>query len=123
MSDIHVLTNNGKGYVSVILHIPIPDETNSDNVSSRTALINSRIGGNTSLIEGVGPGHISTAEKAKIESGELHEYRTTFPLESAGTDSAQQRVALRALYASRKIQVLAGLQREVRYFGHTEDEA
>ena len=124
MSDIHVLTGDGETW-SVVVHIAVPDADNSVGVNYRTALVNSGLGGTTSLTEdaGPGPGQISPAEKAQVEAGEVHEHRVGFLLESGGTSEAEQRAALRALYTREKAAEIARLQRELRYFGHTESEA
>jgi hypothetical protein len=123
MSDIHVLTGDGMTW-SVVMHIPVPDANNSVGVNYRMALVNSGLGGTTSLTEdaGPGPGQISAAEKAQVEAGELYEHRVGFLLESGGTSQAEQRAALRGRYTREKAVEIARLQRQLRYFGHTESE-
>ena len=123
MSDIHVLTTNRKGSVSVVFHIPVPEENNSavPPVSYRTAIVNSGKAV-TSMTVGVGPGEITQAEADDIASGAVYEHSTSLPLASSGTEPAQHQAALRDLYARTKTDVLSKLQRQLKYFGHTESE-
>ncbi len=131
MSDIHVLAGNGRGKVSVVMHCAVPDTNNSaagGGVNWRTALVASGIGGSTQLADAVDDENplgweITAAEKAQVESGELFERRRDFPLESAGTEAAGQRVALRAFYAREKAAVIANLQERLKYTGHVESES
>lgn len=125
MSDIHVLAGDGRGKFSVVMHFAVPDANNSaggGGVSWRTALINSGIGGSTSMTIGDGPAQITQAEADLIAAGELYEHRANFPLESAGTVPASQQAALRALCVRKKAATIADLQRRLKYFGHTESE-
>lgn len=123
MAEIHVLTGDADGNVSVAMHFAVPNQNNSVGVNYRTALVNSQIGGSTAMVEGAGPGQITTAEKAQIEAGERYEYPIAFPVASGGLAPAKIRAALRSLYTARKIAVLAALQGRLRWFGHTESEA
>ena len=121
MADIHVLTTDKKGQVSVVLHIPIPEANNVVGVGWRTALVNSGIGGTSSMAEGTGPGEITTAELALIATGALFEHRATFPLDSSAP--GQYAADLQALFATQEIAAIAALQVKLKYFGHTGDEA
>ncbi len=125
MSNIHVLVGDGRGKVSVVMHFAVPgtDNSASPGVNWQTALVNSGIGGNTSMPIGTGPAQITQAEADSIAAGELFEHRANFPLESAGTRAAGQRVALRAFYVREKAAVIADLQKRLKYTGHTESEA
>jgi len=123
MSDIHVLTDDGRGKVAVVMHFAVPDALNAVSVNWRVALVNSGIGGTTTLTEGTGPGQIPAAEAALIAGGEVHEHQATYPLESAGTGAPGQQAALRALYTREKAAVITKLQKRLKYFGHTESES
>ena len=123
MADIHVLETHG-GLVSVVLHIPVPDANNTVGVAWKTALLNSGMGGNTSLPDGDGTnGTISAPEKTLIESGELYEHRVTNPLDSGGKTTEQRRVTLRAMCVAERLAVIKRIQKRLEYFGHTESEA
>lgn len=125
MSDIHVLTDNGRGKVSVVLHILTPVGTNVPGVPWAVALVNSGLGGTTRMKDGDGTnGTISTAEKTAIEAGTLYETSISYALEDgSGTDTAAQRAALRALSVREKAAATKDIQRRLKYFGHTESEA
>ena len=122
MSDMHVLAGDGKQW-SVVMHFAVPDANNAVSVNYRLALVSSGLGGTTQLTEGTGPGQIEAAEKTQVEGGEVYEHRDTFLVESGGTASAELRASLRQFYAREKDNVIAGLQRRLKYFGHVENES
>lgn len=123
MSDIHVLSSNLGKHWNVVFHFDVPDVNNMRGVNYRTALVNSGIGGTTSLPEGTGAGMISAAEKALVESGEVFEHSTTYLVESGGTTNVELRATLREFYAIEETRIIANLQQRLRYFGHTETRA
>lgn len=122
MADMHILRGDGCHLWAVVCHFLIPDVNNVPGVSYRAALVASGIGGTTAMIEGAGAGQITTAEKAKIETGEVYERPFSLCLESGGTN-AEQRVMLRDHYATKEPVVIAELQSKLRYWGHTEAAA
>lgn len=126
MADMHVMTGDGKSW-DVIFHIAVPDANNTVGVNWRTALVNSGLGGTTQLTEGVGPelaqGRISSTEKAQVEAGELIEKRIAFRVEGNGNSLAAVRANLRTRYTRVSAAVLADLQAQLKYFGHTEEES
>ena len=123
MSDMHVMGGGVDGELwDVVMHFPIVSANNSVGVNWRTAVINSGIGGITSLVEGTGDGEITTAEKTQIEAGEIYEHRASLRAESGGTSTANLRATLQEFYAAEKTRVLNALQVQLRYFGHTESE-
>ena len=122
MSDMHVLTQAGPGEWRVAMHFEVPDNLNAVGKSYREALVNSGAGGHTMLDEGTGVGQITPDEVAKIAAGEVYEHIESFRLESGGTTPAEQRTALRALYAARSDVVLNKLRERLRYFGHEESK-
>ena len=124
MADIHVSKGGSDSHYHIIMHLPSPGGNNSVGVAWSTALVNSGLGGSTSLPDGDGAdGTISTAEKASIEAGTLYEHSKEFPAESGGTSNAELRASLREFHSQEKISVTALLQTQLRYFGHTESEA
>lgn len=122
MADIHVLTTEADGRVNVVFHIAVPDSDNSVSVNWRTALVNSGRGGTTSMTEGSGAGQITTDERSQVESGALYEYRGSLDLDGSGQSTEGRRSVLRSRYTSRKESILAGLQAELKFFGHIDSE-
>lgn len=122
MSDIHVLDAGAGSAWQCVFHVAIPDAANQVSVSYRTALVNSGIGGTTVLEEGTGPGQISTAEKAAIEAGEVYECVVRVRLESGGTQAGQLRATVRACYLHTEDELIAALQRRLRYYGYEESK-
>lgn len=119
MADIHVLGGDGVDRWTLVFHFAVPDANNVVLVNYRTALVNSGLGGTTSMMEGTGPGQITTAELAQIVAGELFEHSISPPLESGATDNTEMLAAARAMYARDETQELAKLQRRLKYFGYT----
>lgn len=87
MSALHVLERTERGYRCAI-HKPVPAGGNAAGVSWATVLVNSGLA-KTVLIEGDGPGQITAAEKAQIESGAVVEAVLDIPLGSGGMTLAQ----------------------------------
>lgn len=114
MSTIHVLAG-GNGTFSVVVHTPTPVGTNSAGVSWQTALVNSGMA-RTSLVEGNGPGQITTAEKVQVESGAVVEGRFSWG-DIAGADNPTL-IADLDLRAQQLISArLAQLADQLKYFG------
>lgn len=123
MADMHVLAAGAGGW-RVAMHIAVPSGTNSASVPWSDALVASGIGGTTELADGDGTGGtIGATEKAAIVAGTIFEHVGTFRVESGGTSPENIRDALREFYASEKADLVAQLQRRLRYFGATESEA
>jgi len=125
MADIHILTGDGNGGWQVAFHFPVPDTNNLVNVPYRTALVNSGLGGSTSMTEGTGPGQIAPAEMGQIAAGARYEQVKGFArgkLESGGTSPGELRATLRLFYGQEKAAQLALMQAKLAYFGHTESE-
>lgn len=122
MADVHVISGDGIDQINVVLHIDVPNTNNQVSQNYRTALVNSGLGGTTSMTIGTGPAQILQAEADQITAGEVYEYTTNFPLESAGTEPAAQRASLLAFYASKKTEIQAILQGKLKYTGYTENE-
>jgi len=119
MADIHVLSGNGLGKWTLVFHFAMPDQDNNVTINYRTALINSGLGGTSTMTEGEGPGQITSAELAQIQAGELYEYSTSFPAESGATNNTELLTSIRAVYACDLSAVIARLQKQLRYYGYT----
>ncbi len=128
MSDIHILTGNNAGSITIAMHVPVPDVDNNVGVNYRTALVNSGIGLDTEtgrrtvLPTGTGPGEINPAEEALIDAGELFEFleSTSVPL---GTSNAQMIVIAENQYAATNNKLQQQIGERLRYFGHTMSAA
>ena len=128
MSDIHILTGNNAGSITIAMHVPVPDVDNNVGVNYRTALVNSGIGLDTEtgrrtvLPTGTGPGEINPAEEALIDAGELFEFleSTSVPL---GTSNAQMIVIAENQYAATNNNLQQQIGERLRYFGHTMSAA
>jgi hypothetical protein len=123
---MHVLTGDGDRRWTIVMHIPVPGPpaVNSVGVNWREAVLNSGLGGTTSLPDGDGTvGTISAAEKALVNAGELYEYRATTEIDGQGTDNISRQALLRALYADTSAKVLADLQRRLKFYGYTLEES
>ena len=80
MSKVHVLEQNGPGEYSMVLHYATPAGNNSAGISWVDCLV---AGSPTTVLpEGVGPGDITTAEKAAVEAGTVIEISRTVLAES-----------------------------------------
>ena len=119
MADIHVLSGNGLGKWALVFHFAMPDQDNNVTINYRTALINSGLGGTSTMTEGEGPGQITSAELAQIQAGELYEYSASFPVESGATNNTELLTSIQAAYARGLSAVIARLQRQLRYYGYT----
>ena len=115
--DIHILSGDGRGQWTMVCHFAVPDILNEVGIGYRQVLINSGLGGMSQMVEGTGPGQISTAELAQIEAGEIYEYVQSWPAESGATTNAEMLADVRAEYARLQPFVLIKLQERLRYYG------
>ena len=122
MADMHVYDGDGRKW-TVIMHFAVPNVNNAVAVNYRTALVNSGLGGTTTMTEGTGAGEITAAEKADVEAGILYEHVASFLVESGGKQAAELRASLREFYAKEETRIIDVLKSKLRYFGHTESKA
>ena len=129
-NELRVLTGNGSGDWTIVMHFPVPDVNNAAGINFRTALANSGIGLNTDtgrrtiLPTGDGTGGtISTAEEALLDSGAVFEHVGSFSVESGGADPSDMQASIQQFYASENAMVQADIGSRLRYFGHTENAA
>ena len=120
MADIHILAGDGRKHWRVVFHLDVPDADNDVGVNYRTALANSGLGGTSVMAEGTGPGQITTAELALVAAGQVYECVESVRSDTRGQTEASQRAALKAAYAKAETDILARLQRQLKYFGYTE---
>lgn len=128
MTEIHILTGNNAGSITIAMHVPVPDANNDVGVNYRTALVNSGIGldtdtgRRTTLPVGTGPGEINPAEEALIDAGELFEF-----LESTrvppGASNAELIVIAQNQYALTNSNLQQQIGERLRYFGHVMSAA
>lgn len=122
MADIHVLAGIGNKW-TLIFHFAVPDINNNVAANYRTVLLNSGLGGITSMMEGTGPGQITTAELALIQAGEIYEHSLSFSAESGATNNTELLAAIREQYAAKETPVLNALKKRLRYYGYTAAKA
>ena len=116
MSNIHALTMDNKGQLTVVLHLPIPVENNAAGFPLRTALINSGIGGKTVLTAGDGTiGTISAAELTSIQAGAIYEVTVNPQLDSA--NNAGRISYIDNLFTKCSADELAKLRILLKFFG------
>ncbi len=122
MADIHVLTIDGN-VCRLVMHFAVPNQPNDVDVNYRTALVNSGIGGSTIMVEGTEPGQIDMIEAGQIATGALYEHIAMIDINGVGQSTEGRRAMLRAQYIMLKAAVIASLQGQLKFFGHTESEA
>ncbi len=120
MSDMHVLVASNQGIYNIVMHFEVPDVNNLASINYRTALVNSGIGGTTSLEEGTGAGQITITEKAQVLSGEIYEYSVDFNATGNGSTTVAIRDSLRSFYAREKTRIIDNLQYRLKRFGYEE---
>jgi hypothetical protein len=124
MAAIHVLSGaETGGSFQVVFHFPVPDTNNSVGVNYRAALVASGKGGSTRLTEGTGPGEITTAEKAQIESGAVYEHSRTIQQSGGDLSTPNLLAEVRSFYSRDKGDLTARIAVALQYFGYTAAEA
>lgn len=124
MASYHVLTGDGDGNAfRVAFHVAIPGASNRAGINYRVALINSGLGGLTTLPDGDGNGGtISAVEKALITSGALYEHVEDFAT-NPGESAAQLQARIDARYTALVGIVQDRLAKKLTYFGYTRTVA
>jgi len=115
MSKIHILEGSTNGIYGIVLHFPMPAGNNQAGFPWKDCWVNS--GRNvTRLVEGTGPGEISTAEKVSVEAGDVIEFSTSLARDSVGGASSLTAWADQVIsdYQNK-------LQAEFKYFGYTQE--
>jgi hypothetical protein len=118
MASYHVLTGQDDGNAfRVVFHLPIPVANNRAGVAYRTALVNSGLGGTTTLPDGDGTGGtISAAEKTQVQAGQILEHAENFPT-NPGESAVQLQARIDARYAELTTVGLDRAQKRLTYFG------
>lgn len=89
MAKIHILDQHGMDDFRVILHFPVPPGSNSAAKTWKSVMLACGRTGATAMVEGIGPGQITAAEKATIVSGDTFELVTSIrAMSSGGTTTA-----------------------------------
>jgi hypothetical protein len=94
MAAIHILEGSRPHTFRIVVHSPVPVGNNSAGMPWQTCIVNSGQA-NTRMMEGTGPGQITPAEKAQVESGALIERQFDFMIDTAWTN-AERNAALDA---------------------------
>ncbi len=116
MSKIHVLTSDTSGNYQIIIHTNTPAGNNSAGISWKTAGLNSRLIGTTSMTVGTSPGQISSTEQSQIVAGTVFEIITNIPAESGGTTPESLNQMSDQIISQR----LTDLAKQLKYFGYTQ---
>ncbi len=109
MSKIHVLTVNGKQY-QVVLHSSVPPSNNAAGKPWVDVLTKVGLTGKAStLVEGAGPGEISTVENDQLKAGTLIEFETTIQMHQKPdlTDLTQLEVDIDSWLAEKRSEIVA----------------
>lgn len=126
MSDMHVLDGRGDGTYPVAMHFPVPSGNNAVGVPWSTTVVESagfEEDGITPIVRKSVLRTISQSEIDSIAAGTVFERVVVVRAESGGTTNAQLRASLREFYAGEKVTATALLETQLKYFGHTEDQA
>lgn len=118
MGKVHVLDTVG-GLTRIVCHIDVPAGNNSAGTAWTVVIINSGMGGTTTLTDGAGTGGtISSAEKTSITSGTVFEVedRVQIPL---GLNATQANAFLDAIHAAKVVEVQTQVVARLNYFGFT----
>jgi hypothetical protein len=106
----------GNGYRVAFL-IPVPDTLNRVGVSNRTALLNSGIGGKSSLPEGDGSnGTMTPDDAARIKAGAAYEYVEALATHP-GETSAEFQAAISNRWKELKDTEAQRLKHALAYYG------
>lgn len=113
MSRLHILAGG-----QCLLHEPVPAGNNAVGVAWRTALVNSGMGGTTSMATGAGPGQITAAELAQVQAGEVLEiaFRVEIP---ANASAAQRNAIMDGEIAKASSEAQSRIAQALRFFGAT----
>lgn len=125
MADMHILTGNNAGSVTLAMHFPVPNTNNDVTINYRDALVASNIGrsqnpdgtfGRRSILPpGTGIAQITTTEEALLDSGALFEHVESVRVPPGGPLLAQAQ----AHYAISNATVQQNIAERLRFFGHT----
>lgn len=94
MAKLHVLACDDKGVYRGVVHYATPAGSNSVGVSWKAAALAAGLAGTTSLVEGTGPGQITTAEKAQVVAGDVIEIPISLVSETVGGAGAEADAAI-----------------------------
>lgn len=118
MARCHVLTARS-GLTTVVFHVAIPPGSNEVGTPWSQVVINSGVGGTTTLPSGDGTnGTISASEVAQIEAGTVFETVDQVPM-PAGLSGAQANAHLDALHAAKVVEAQDLIVSRGRHFGYT----
>jgi hypothetical protein len=121
MADMHILKIEGDR-LHIVMHLPVAAANNDVGISYRDCLVNSGMGGTTTLADGDGTGGtIAAAEKTQIQAGEVYELSRSWSVRT-NTSPGQLRTDVRKLYGRAKAEMQAKIPAIFRYYGYTESE-
>jgi len=116
MSTVHVLDRSATGY-RCFIHFTVPTGSNSAGVTWKAAGLAAGVLGSTKMVEGVGAGQISTAEKALVVTGDTVEFEAIIEAETGGTSGAQLGATVDAIAVTKIAEYQAVLQAKLKWYG------
>ena len=116
MTDYHVLAADRFGNrFQVVMHFPVPDQTNKVEINYRTAIVQWQEGAPIqSRLTDIG------AEQTQLDAGELYERSYSFN-SNPGETQAEKQTRLDAMWNEKKIEGQAELLKILSYWGFTRD--
>ncbi|MCK4826940.1 hypothetical protein KA005_65005 [bacterium] len=116
MSDYHILTADKYGNsFQVVMHFPVPDQTNEASVNYRTAIVQWQGGAPIqSILTDIG------AEQTLLDAGEIYEQSYNFH-SNPGENQATKQAQLDAMWDEKRIEVQAELVKILSYWGFNRD--
>lgn len=115
MSKAHILTSDGRGQYTAVVHVPVPAGNNSAGKAWKTVLLKSGESGATELSVGTGPSDITQSEKNDITVGDVLEFRISVRVESGGATVASVEQMVNSAIVDKKAQLVS----QYKYFGFT----
>jgi len=117
MSKIHVLGRSGPNQYRIMLHVDTPVGNNSAGIPWNTVLVNSGRA-MSRMTEGTGAGQITSAELAKVLSGDVIEIAYDFGINPALTN-AERNATMDFEIIKLTSETVSELQANLKWFGAT----
>jgi len=118
MADYHILRGSADGNsLTVVFHVPIPDQNNTAGINLRTAL--SELNGGS--VESVLPSNrLGTGEQAALDAGALYEHVFEYHTRP-GMDAAEKQAELDQRYSNLSTGIANQVANQLEYWGYGRD--
>lgn len=112
MADYHILAADRYGNsFQVVMHFPVPDQTNEAAVNYRLAIVQWQGGAPIqSILTDIG------AEQTQLDAGELYERAYSFH-SNPGETQPQKQARLDTMWDEKRIEIQASLVKVLSYWG------